>query len=99
MQNAVPIMIIFPAVSYTHLDVYKRQTVSFTDHREKSSLNLYLNMIRLNEIPIDHMELKSQGNEQQVTIQLHGNLNQSDMRRLVCQLGKEAENFQILSLQ
>ena len=56
-------------------------------------------MIRLNEIPIDHMELKSQGNEQQVTIQLHGNLNQSDMRRLVCQLGKEAENFQILSLQ
>lgn len=78
---------------------HEQITVSFTDHREKSSLNLYLNMIRLNEIPIDHMELKSQGNEQQVTIQLHGNLNQSDMRRLVCQLGKEAENFQILSLQ
>ena len=94
--------VIADALKHAGLDEdasHEQIIVSFTDHREKSSLNLYLNMVRLNEIPIDHMEVKSQGTEQQVTIQLHGNLSQPDMRRLVCQLGKEAENFRILSLQ
>lgn len=78
---------------------HEQITVSFVDSRQKSNLNLFLNMIRLNEIMIDAMEVKSEEDRQCVTLCLHGNLKQPDMRRLLCQIGKESKEFKITALQ
>ena len=74
-------------------------TVYFTDSRKNSKLNLYMNMVRLNDILSDAMEVTSRDDEQQVVLKLHGNIKEPDMRRLLCQLGKEANEFKITALQ
>ena len=58
-----------------------------------------MNMVRLNDILIDAMEVTSRDDEQQVVLKLHGNIKEPDMRRLLCQLGKEANEFKITALQ
>ncbi len=77
---------------------HEQVTVQFADSREKSNLNLFLNMIRLNGIMIDAMEVTSEQDLQKVTLRLHGNLRQPDMRRLLCQIGKESKEFEITAL-
>lgn len=77
---------------------HEQVMVSFTDSRKKSNLNLFLNMIRLNGILIDEMTVKGAADCQQVVLALHGNVNQPDMRRLLCQIGKEAKEFRITAL-
>ena len=78
---------------------HEQITVYFTDSRKNSKLNLYMNMVRLNDILIDAMEVTSRDDEQQVVLKLHGNIKEPDMRRLLCQLGKEANEFKITALQ
>lgn len=73
--------------------------IGFWCSKENSSLNLFLDMVRLNGISIDSMELKSCDKMQQIRLVLDGSLQEADMRRLLCQLGKEAEDFKILSLR
>ena len=102
MLNGMQDKVIANALEKTGLSEdteHEQVTVQFTDSREKSNLNLYLNMTRLNGIMIDAMEVTSEQNLQKVTLQLHGNLKQSDMRRLLCQLGKESREFEITALK
>lgn len=73
--------------------------IAFTCSKEASDLNLFINIVRLNEINIDSMKLESQDGTQTVTMVLDGNMNEKFMRCMLCQIGKEAENFQILSLR
>lgn len=56
-------------------------------------------MLALNGVALEHMELTSEGNVQNVRMVLDGSLNQEAMRRLLCQIGKESESFAILALK
>lgn len=73
--------------------------VGFSCRKENSSLNLFLDAARLNGISIDRMEVESRNGTQQVRLVLDGSLREPDMSCLLCQLGKEAEDFRILALK
>lgn len=72
--------------------------VGFSCKKDASDLNLYLNMAKLNSIAIDQMEVKTESGVQKVRMVLDGNVKESNMCRLICQLGKEAKGFEILGL-
>ena len=78
---------------------HRQVTLAFTCKKEASDLNLYLNMVQLNGVPLDQMEVKTEGGIQKVTLVLDGSLKAEAMRRLVCQIGKEATDFAIVSLE
>ena len=78
---------------------HSQVTVAFTCGKESGGLNLYLNMVSLNRIPLEQLRMDSQGGVQKVTMVLGGSLEHPDLRRLVCQMGKEAEGFRIVSLE
>lgn len=73
--------------------------ISFTCPSETSDLNLFINMTKLNKICINSMDLKTEDGVQKITMTLDGNLKESNMRRLLCQIGKEADNFKILAVK
>ncbi len=77
---------------------HKQVKLAFTCQKEASDLNLYLNMVQLNGIFLDQMEVRSEDGIQKVTLVLEGSLKEETMRRLICQIAKEAEGFQIISL-
>ena len=56
-------------------------------------------MISLNQIVIEKMQVETEGDIQIVTMELCGNVNDSNMKQLLCQIGKETEHFEILSLE
>ena len=63
-----------------------------------SDLNLFVNMTKLNGIQIDAMNLMTENGIQKVTMTLDGKITDAGMRCLLCQIGKEAEEFRILEL-
>lgn len=63
-----------------------------------NNLNLFINMTNLNQIGILNMSLETEAERQIVNMTLQGNVKESNMRNLLCQIGKEAEKFQILDL-
>ena len=73
--------------------------ISFTCPAATSDLNLFINMTKLNKIAIDSMNLSTEGGVQKITMTLDGNLKESNMRRLLCQIGKEADDFKILAVK
>lgn len=73
--------------------------IVFSCRKEASDLNLYINMAKLNGINIDSMKLDSKEAVQRVRIVLDGNIKDSNMRRLLCQIGKEAEGFSVAGLR
>ncbi len=94
--------VISKALSATGLDEnqkHQQVEIAFACNKNDSSLNLYLNMIKLNGIAIDSMGLESKNGKQMITMVLDGNVKEEGMRRLLCQLGKEAEGFAVLSLE
>ena len=44
------------------------------------------------------MQLEIREGKQQITMLLDGNVNDENVKRLLCQMGKEAEGFRILGL-
>lgn len=60
-------------------------------------LHLYIDMIQLNQVPIKEFCAKESGDELLCEIMLEGNVNDENMKRLLCQLGKEAPKFKIKS--
>ena len=77
---------------------HDRVEISFCCDCEESDLNLFLNMAKLNKTGVLGMQLEIQGGKQQITMMLDGNVNDENMKRLLCQMGKEAEGFRILGL-
>lgn len=73
--------------------------ISFICKKEASDLNLFINMIKLNRIEIDVMNLISEDGIQTIAMTLDGNMNDSNMKRLLCQIGKEADGFKIRALK
>ena len=78
---------------------HKKVKISYSCKTADHTLNLYLNMISLNQIVIEKMQVETEGDIQIVTMELCGNVNDSNMRQLLCQIGKETEHFEILSLE
>jgi len=72
--------------------------IGFTCPKETSDLNLFVNMTKLNGIQIDAMNLMTENGIQKVTMTLDGKITDAGMRCLLCQIGKEAEEFRILEL-
>lgn len=73
--------------------------ISFTCKKEASDLNLFMNMIRLNKVEIDGMNLTSKDAVQTIDMTLDGNIHDGNMKRLLCQIGKEADGFKIRDLK
>lgn len=55
-------------------------------------------MTKLNGIQIDAMNLMTENEIQKVTMTLDGKITDVGMRCLLCQIGKETEEFRILEL-
>lgn len=72
--------------------------IGFTCPKETSDLNLFVNMTKLNGIQIDAMNLMTENEIQKVTMTLDGKITDVGMRCLLCQIGKETEEFRILEL-
>lgn len=73
--------------------------ITFDCQAEASDLNLFVNMAKLNQVCIVRMNVETRDGLQTVSMVLGGNLKESNMRRLLCQIGKEAEHFQIASVR
>ena len=59
---------------------------------------MHMNMIKLNKVTIQSMSLETKGEKQVITMTLLGNVNEANMKQLLCQIGKEASDFAITAL-
>jgi chorismate mutase len=73
--------------------------IGFSCSLEESDLNLFVNMAKLNRVGIQEMQLEIKDGRQQITMTLSGNVKDGGMKRLLCQIGKEAEDFRIIRLE
>lgn len=95
-------MVVNEAVKDAGEDPDKEHTkveISFTCPLQTSDLNLFLNMAKLNQIPISGMTLETKDGVQLVDMTLEGTIKEQKMRQLLCQIGKEADAFKIISLK
>lgn len=77
---------------------HQQVKIAFCLSSSNNNLNLFINMVNLNQVDILSMSLETKAENQIVHMTLKGNVGESNMRKLFCQIGKEAENFQILEL-
>lgn len=61
--------------------------------------SLFLQAAALNQVKVEWMELAAENGLQRVTLVLGGNVNEEGMRRLLCQIGKEARETQLAALR
>lgn len=73
--------------------------ITFTCPKETSDLNLYINMSKLNHVEITALSLKTEEGIQKIHMTLDGSLKEEKMRRFLCQVGKEADNFHIVGIR
>ena len=97
MQEKV-MMAALAAAGLTAETEHTQVKIGFTCPKETSDLNLFVNMTKLNGIQIDAMNLMTENGIQKVTMTLDGKITDAGMRCLLCQIGKEAEEFRILEL-
>lgn len=72
--------------------------VSFTCASGEPKLALFANMAALNGITVSNLTLTAEGETQHVRAALQGNAGQENMQRLLCQLGKELNEFALTGL-
>ena len=58
-----------------------------------------MDIIALNHISVQEMKAEEWQGRQTAELLLKGNVKQEEMRRLLCQLAKEAENFKIQAFE
>lgn len=75
---------------------HSRVEIGFCCDYEKSTLNLFINMADLNQVGILDLKLQVCDGKQEIAMTLEGNVNEPGMKRLLCQIGKEAEAFRIV---
>ena len=74
-------------------------TVTFICNSETSDLGLHINMAKLNNIALKSMRMHTDGERQTVTMTLSGNVNDRNMKQLLCQIGKESIDFRIVGIR
>lgn len=93
--------VIAEALNASGLDAESAHTqvkIAFRCEKERSNLNLCLNMAAVNNIQIAGMNVTAEDGIQKVSMLLDGSIKELNMRRLLCQIGKEAADFQIEAL-
>lgn len=75
-----------------------RIKVRFLCSYGESGFGLFVNMANLNRIGICGLDLKLRDGKQEVVMTLDGDIHSAGVRRLLCQIGKEAEGFRIVGL-
>lgn len=73
-------------------------TILFVCPKYHGDLNLYMDMIQLNDVPIKEFHAEEVEAQILCEVTLEGNVNDDNMKRLLCQLGKEAPEFEIKAL-
>lgn len=73
--------------------------IGFVCEKETSDLNLFINMAKLNQIPVDEIKLVARDGKQEIELVLDGNVKEPKMRQFLCQTVKESEAFRILELR
>lgn len=73
-------------------------SISFVCNQNTGKLNLFVNMVELNKVAMEAMNMEASEAGQVITMTLAGNVNDASMRTLLCQIGKEAADFKITSL-
>lgn len=73
--------------------------IGFSCRKEASDLNLFINMIKLNQVGLDQLKLRTEDGVQKVTMVLDGSIKDARMRQLLCQIAKESEGFWIVELR
>lgn len=78
---------------------HRQVKIGFSFDKKASDLNLFINMTKLNKIEIDEMKLNTEAGRQYVSMVLDGNIKDTCMRQLLCQIAKESEEFRIIELR
>lgn len=78
---------------------HRQVKLCFECKKEDSDLNLFINMARLNQVPVDGLNLITEKGIQKVVMVLDGNVREKNMRQFLCQIAKESESFQLLELR
>lgn len=86
------------AAGLSGAEAHTQVKIRFCCDSAASDLNLFINMAKLNAVGIHAMNLETKDGVQQIEMTLEGNVKDSNMRRLLCQIGKEAEGFGIVAL-
>lgn len=86
------------AAGYSEVPVHNCVEISFVCSKAANRFSLFVDMAALNDVPICNLHVDGQGDRLQVNMTLEGNVQYDGMRRLLCQLGKEAEALRIVSL-
>ena len=72
--------------------------ILFVCPKYHGDLNLYLDMIQLNQVPIKEFHVEEAGEQLLCELTLEGNVNDENMKRLFCQFEKEVPKFEVKSL-
>lgn len=78
--------------------IHNKVRVGFICDKQNSDLNLHINMIRLNAVEICSINVSERNGKLVCELVLDGNVNDANMKRLICQLGKEAAQFELKEL-
>ncbi len=74
-------------------------TVAFACSRETGDAGVHIHMAKLNHVAIRSMQLETDNERQIVTMTLSGNVNDQNMKQLLCQIGKESMDFRIVGVR
>lgn len=97
MQDAV-LQNALSEAGFSEEQPHNQVTVTFSCVKGQNEVNLFLNMVVLNDVPLKNMKVEVKENIQHVTMTLSGTWKEKNMRQLLCQVAKEAMDFSILSL-
>ena len=77
---------------------HTRIKIQFSCNPALVNFHLFADMAYLNQIEILELNMKTKEDKQIIVMTVKGNIKESNLRRLLCQIGKEAESFKILGV-
>ena len=82
----------------TGKEVHNKVTIGFSCGKEQHELGLYLQMVSLNKVPVNKIHAEEIDGTLHCELTLEGNVNDKNMKQLICHLGKESSQFAIVSV-
>ena len=85
------------SAGFTGKEPHERVVMKFCC--EKKEMGLYMHMLYLNRIAVSGVSAMEDGNRLSCELTLEGNVNEENMRRMICQFWKETGAFAIVNLK
>ena len=85
------------SAGFTGKEPHERVVMKFCC--EKKEMGLYMHMLYLNRIAVSGVSAMEYGNRLSCELTLEGNVNEENMRRMICQFWKETGAFAIVNLK